>query len=377
MCRQGQYHVGVRAEGYSTRRTEVTVGTHAGDARSRDRLRPALRRSAVGQPERAAAVRVVSADDGAGRAGAGQESRGDDRRDAVGVAGRGHARVRPGPARPVIRGLDGDRVAVLEDGQRMGDLSSQSGDHGVPTNPAAAQADRSRARSGHAALRRQRHRRPRQRDHRFDSDREDAGRDGQRHAWISAATAARPAAPATSTSATASSRCTSAAPANRSGNYHTPDGEVDELRVAHGHGTGRRRRGPATSRTSAPATATTTPSTAFRSSKKAPISLTPKRHAFSAARRRRRTCDGWLQSYRATLGVRRYQHSELEGDEVGTTFHNDTVEGEVLLSHQPHRPLVGSFGGWFLDRAFEAMGAEALSPPVDQQADAGVPLRRS
>jgi iron complex outermembrane receptor protein len=44
----------------------------------------------------------------------------------------------PGPARPIIRGLDGDRVSVLEDGQRMGDLSSQSGDHGVPTNPAAA-----------------------------------------------------------------------------------------------------------------------------------------------------------------------------------------------------------------------------------------------
>ena len=44
----------------------------------------------------------------------------------------------PGPARPIIRGLDGDRVSVLEDGQRMGDLSSQSGDHAVPTNPAAA-----------------------------------------------------------------------------------------------------------------------------------------------------------------------------------------------------------------------------------------------
>ena len=43
------------------------------------------------------------------------------------------------PARPVIRGLDGDRVVVLEDGQRIGDMSSQSGDHGVPINPAAAQ----------------------------------------------------------------------------------------------------------------------------------------------------------------------------------------------------------------------------------------------
>ena len=38
----------------------------------------------------------------------------------------------PGPARPVIRGLDGDRVAVLQDGQRVGDLSSQSGDRRDP-----------------------------------------------------------------------------------------------------------------------------------------------------------------------------------------------------------------------------------------------------
>ncbi len=45
----------------------------------------------------------------------------------------------PAPARPVVRGLDGDRVLILQDGQRIGDLSSQSGDHGVPINPAAAQ----------------------------------------------------------------------------------------------------------------------------------------------------------------------------------------------------------------------------------------------
>src|SRR4029434_10067071 len=44
----------------------------------------------------------------------------------------------PGPARPVVRGLDGDRVLIVEDGLRMGDLSSQSGDHGVNVNPASA-----------------------------------------------------------------------------------------------------------------------------------------------------------------------------------------------------------------------------------------------
>ncbi|MDO8835718.1 MAG: TonB-dependent receptor plug domain-containing protein, partial [Vicinamibacterales bacterium] len=42
------------------------------------------------------------------------------------------------PARPVIRGLDGDRVLILEDGQRTGDLSSQSADHGITINPAGA-----------------------------------------------------------------------------------------------------------------------------------------------------------------------------------------------------------------------------------------------
>ena len=45
----------------------------------------------------------------------------------------------PTPARPVIRGLDGDRVLILQDSQRMGDLSSQSADHGVTVNPASSQ----------------------------------------------------------------------------------------------------------------------------------------------------------------------------------------------------------------------------------------------
>jgi iron complex outermembrane receptor protein len=41
-----------------------------------------------------------------------------------------------GNARPVIRGFDGDRVLIMQDGVRTGDLSSQSGDHGVSIDPA-------------------------------------------------------------------------------------------------------------------------------------------------------------------------------------------------------------------------------------------------
>lgn len=43
----------------------------------------------------------------------------------------------PGSARPIIRGFDGDRVLVLQDGIRAGDLSSQSGDHGTTIDPAS------------------------------------------------------------------------------------------------------------------------------------------------------------------------------------------------------------------------------------------------
>ena len=42
-----------------------------------------------------------------------------------------------GNARPVIRGFDGDRVLIMQDGVRTGDLSSQSGDHGVSIDPAS------------------------------------------------------------------------------------------------------------------------------------------------------------------------------------------------------------------------------------------------
>ena len=42
----------------------------------------------------------------------------------------------PGASRPIIRGFDGDRVLVMEDGIRTGTLSSQSGDHGEVVNPA-------------------------------------------------------------------------------------------------------------------------------------------------------------------------------------------------------------------------------------------------
>jgi iron complex outermembrane receptor protein len=45
----------------------------------------------------------------------------------------------PAATMPVIRGLTGDRILVLQDGERAGDLASSSGDHSVSVDPLAAQ----------------------------------------------------------------------------------------------------------------------------------------------------------------------------------------------------------------------------------------------
>ncbi len=42
----------------------------------------------------------------------------------------------PAASRPIIRGFDGDRVLIMQDGTRTGDLSSQSADHNVTIDPA-------------------------------------------------------------------------------------------------------------------------------------------------------------------------------------------------------------------------------------------------
>ncbi|MBD3287663.1 TonB-dependent receptor plug domain-containing protein, partial [candidate division KSB1 bacterium] len=45
----------------------------------------------------------------------------------------------PAPARPILRGLGGDRLLILEDGGRTGDLSATSADHAVVVEPITAE----------------------------------------------------------------------------------------------------------------------------------------------------------------------------------------------------------------------------------------------
>ncbi|MDB5429597.1 MAG: TonB-dependent receptor-like protein [Caulobacter sp.] len=60
----------------------------------------------------------------------------DSLRDTPGVAGTGFA---TGASRPVIRGMDAQRVKIVENGQSSSDVSDVGPDHGVPIDPLAAQ----------------------------------------------------------------------------------------------------------------------------------------------------------------------------------------------------------------------------------------------
>ena len=60
-----------------------------------------------------------------------------------------------------------------------------------------------------------------------------------------------------------------------------------------------------------------------------------------------------------------YQHAELEGDAIGTKFHNDESELRVELTQAEWNELDGVVGFQWRGREFAALGAEALVPPGD------------
>lgn len=96
-------------------------------------LRETLTVTASGREESTADafLSVVSLDGYQLSARSSSTSLGDLLGDEAGVAKRSYGL---GSSRPVIRGFDGDRVLILQDGMRTGTISSQSGDHGEPVD---------------------------------------------------------------------------------------------------------------------------------------------------------------------------------------------------------------------------------------------------
>ena len=60
--------------------------------------------------------------------------------------------------------------------------------------------------------------------------------------------------------------------------------------------------------------------------------------------------------------VNEYEHTEFEGDEVGTVFESDGADLRVELTHRPIGRLEGAFGVQYQRNDFNAVGDEAYVP---------------
>ncbi|MBA4759325.1 TonB-dependent receptor [Sphingosinicella sp.] len=77
--------------------------------------------------------------------------------------------------------------------------------------------------------------------------------------------------------------------------------------------------------------------------------------------------EGFLEKLRVRVGYADYTHTEFEGDEVGTVFDNQGVEGRVELVQAKRGAWNGAFGGQFYIRDFSAVGEEAFLPPNETE----------
>lgn len=72
---------------------------------------------------------------------------------------------------------------------------------------------------------------------------------------------------------------------------------------------------------------------------------------------------GFLEGIRLRVGAADYKHTEYEGDEVGTVFKSNGVEGRLELVQRDRKGWRGASGAQYFHRDFEAVGAEAFLPP--------------
>ena len=274
-----------------------------------------------------------------------------------------------GNARPVIRGFDNDRVLILENGARTGDLSSQSADHGVTLDPATAtQIEVVR---GPATLL------------------YGASAIGGVVNLVSDEIATQPLKGVhgafTAQGATADENGGIAGnisggnetvayqvngSVNRTDGYDTPDGKIPNSQSTSKSGGG-----------SLSFTGThgylgasyqyvdTRYGVPFV--EEGETTLHPRRHRVDV-RGEKRNMGGFLSGIKFVGGFRDYKHDEIEGSgEIATSFKNQVTEGNVFLSHRAHGALSGTFGVRGEHRDYSAAGEEALAPPTTQNTFAG------
>ena len=285
----------------------------------------------------------------------------------------------PGASRPIIRGFDGDRVLLMEDGIRSGDLSSQSGDHGVTIDPNGL--ERVEIVRGPATL--------------LYGSNAVGGvvnaitpHESQRespipgtHGQVGADTGSANAQAGTNASVqhtTDRLLVWAGGGTRRAGDYETPEGTIENsaTRLSNGRaGVGY---------------------LGDRLFASGGFQIEDGRHgvpfagAFDAAARDGAATDARDEALRINLESRRrvgrfdagmrnlangvidWQHDELETadgvEQVGTMFDNRAYVLRAEVNQRQTATLAGKFGIWSKVRQYVATGEEALAPPTDQTA---------
>ena len=298
----------------------------------------------------------------------------------------------PGSARPVIRGFDGDRVLVLQDGIRMGSLASQSADHGEPVD--VLSLERLEVLKGPATLL-------------YGSNAIGGvvnAITGHQHAhkgWrgyftgVGGTTNNQGGISGGGEYGTGRWLFWGSGSGQRTGDYDTPIGRVPNSKTRAADGTGgfswygdkgffsasyshdNRRYGVPFAAQFEGGEAEETVSAGpavFKGNlfnnqvddeEEEQIDLKMRRHEFQV-NTGFRNLGAFVDSFRLTLDYSDYQHKELEGPIVGTVFNNKQFVYRGVFDQRRSGRLSGSFGFSGFHRDYEAIGAETLAPPVIQ-----------
>lgn len=269
-----------------------------------------------------------------------------------------------GPSRPVIRGQDGDRVLILQDSQRTGDISSQSADHGVTLNPAAAtqvEVVRGPATLLYGAnaigglvnvISNQIPVRPVTRT---------VG-----SAQLDLATnAGQAGASGDVTIGNGTWALNAGGSGRRAGDFTTPAGDVDNSQTRGTFGSVGIAR---TAQNSYLGASVVVDDTRYGVPfvEEGDVELNPRRRVVNT-RGEARNLPGLFDSVRGSLAYHRYRHEELEDNEPITFFSNDLFDADLRATHRPVGRMTGTVGVSGYARSFDVDGAEDLAPAVDQQ----------